>query len=137
MGFVLSANESTVEVVEGNVSVGGTRGVDKKVRPRYNYVTDDMVIIGFGVPAYSGEEVPKARLGKSTNVRSSKNFSIDAEKFETQLSADERVKLREKFRLETENAHESFTTIISPTPIGQNRIPAICEKEYCIYNTDK
>lgn len=137
VGFVLSANESTVEVVEGNVSVGGTRGVDKKVRPRYNYVTDDMVIIGFGVPAYSGEEVPKARLGKSTNVRSSKNFSIDAEKFETQLSADERVKLREKFRLETENAHESFTTIISPTPIGQNRIPAICEKEYCIYNTDK
>ncbi len=144
VGFVLSANENTVEVVEGNVSVNGTRGVAKKVRPRYNFVTEDMVIIGFGVPAYSGEEIPKVELRKSVNkypekrnIKSEKKFSIDAEKFDTQASADERVKLRENFNLETENTHESFIAIISPTPIGQNRNTVICEKEFCIYNADK
>ncbi len=144
VGFVLSANEKTVEVVEGNVGVSGTRGVAKKVRPRYDFVTNDMVIIGFGVPAYSGEEIPKVKLRKpvnkypeAKNVRTEKKFSIDAEKFETNLSADERVKLKENFRLKNVNAHESFMAIVSPTPIQQNRIPTVCENEFCIYNKGK
>jgi len=147
VGFVLSANESTVEVVEGNVGVGNTRGVAKKVRPRYSFITDDMVIIGFGVPAYSGEEIPKVELKKTVNrypetkkvkeVKKEKKFSIDAKKFETQLSPDERIKIQENFSVTTENTHESFVAIISPTPIVQNKIEKICEKDFCICSNDK
>ena len=144
VGFVLSANENTVEVIEGNVGVSGTRGVAKKVRPRYDFITNDMVIIGFGVPAYSGEEVPKAEKTKAVKihtepkrVKTEKEFSIDAEKFETHVSADERMKLKENFRNTNENTHEVFTAIISPTPIKQTKASETCEKEFCIYNSDK
>lgn len=147
VGFVLSANESTVEVIEGNVGVNGTRGVAKKTRPRYSFITNDMVIIGFGVPAYSGEEIPKVELKKTVNkypevkkvtkTKKEKKFSIDADKFETQMSADERIKLKENFVVnENKNSHEMFVAIISPTPIYQKKITTECENEFCIYNTN-
>lgn len=134
MGFVLSANESTVEVIEGNISVGGTRGVAQKVRPRYNFVTEGMVIIGFGVPAYSGEDVPKVKPVKKIQ-EARRSFSIDVDKFETHLSAERRIELRDNFRNKVENEHEMFTTIISPKPINQTSM--VCEKEFCIYNINK
>lgn len=131
IGFVLSADADTVTTVEGNVTVNGTRGVGKNVRPRYSYV-GDMIIIGFGVPAYSGEEVPKAE--KSTPEKTARrNFKIDAEKFETHMSAEKRIELRDKLTTVSETPHVDFTTIISPVP---SMVTSECDKKFCIYNPE-
>lgn len=139
IGFVLSADANTVTTVEGNVTVNGTRGVGKNVRPRYSYV-GDMIIIGFGVPAYSGEEVPKAVISKAEKSAPEKtarrSFKIDAEKFETQMSAEKRVELREKLTTVSENPHADFTTIIAPVPVMVTKASPLCDKEFCIYNPE-
>lgn len=136
IGFVLSADENTVTTIEGNVTVNGTRGVGKNVRPRYSYV-GDMIIIGFGVPAYSGEEIPKVKIKKSVNkypeIKTEEKFTINAEKFETHVTAEERVKLGESIKAVSLMPHEKFTSIISPKPA--KNISANCETEFCIYNT--
>lgn len=137
IGFVLSADENTVTTIEGNVTVNGTRGVGKNVRSRYSYV-GDMVIIGFGVPAYSGEEIPKAEIKKTLNkypeIKKEKKFTINAEKFETHVTAEERVKLSENFKAVETMPHEGFTSIILPSPI--KKISTSCKTEFCIYNTN-
>ncbi len=141
VGFVLSADENTVTVVEGNVGLNGTRGVAQKVRPRYSYVTNGMVIIGFGVPAYSGEEVPKVKLKKTVNtypeIKTEKKFTINAEKFETHVTAEERVKLGENFKAVSATPHADFTSIITPTPVTITKVPTECENKFCIYNSGK
>ena len=135
IGFVLSADADTVTTVEGNVSVKGTRGVDKNVRPRYSYV-GDMIIIGFGVPAYSGEEVPKAEK-TAPEKTARRSFKIDAEKFDTQMSAEKRVELREKLTtVAPETPHVDFTTIISPVPTITTTSSPECDKKFCIYNPE-
>lgn len=134
IGFVLSADANTVTTVEGNVTVNGTRGVGKNVRPRYSYA-GDMIIIGFGVPAYSGEEVPKAK-NTAPEKTARRNFKIDAEKFETQMSAQERVEIREKLTTVSENPHVDFTTIIAPVPTMTMNVLPECDKEFCIYNPE-
>lgn len=140
IGFVLSADENTVTTIEGNVTVNGTRGVGKNVRPRYSYV-GDMIIIGFGVPAYSGEEVPKAQIRKSANrypeIRNENKFEIDADKFETHVTAEERVKLGENFKASSTMPHSKFTSIITPVPSKSTGIPQKCENSFCIYSTNK
>ncbi len=101
IGFVVSADKNTVTTIEGNVTVKGTRGVGKNVRPRYSYV-GNMIIIGFGVPAYSGEEVPKAPVKKPENdssPRRTNRVSIDVKKFETCVPVEERIRLNETIRL--------------------------------------
>ncbi len=139
IGFVLSADANTVTTVEGNVTVNGTRGVGKNVRPRYSYV-GDMVIIGFGVPAYSGEEVPKAVISKTEKSAPEKtarrSFKIDAEKFETQMSAEKRVELRDKLTAVSETPHVDFTTIIAPVPTMVTNVSPECDKKFCIYNPE-
>ncbi len=140
IGFVLSADENTVTTIEGNVTVNGTRGVGKNVRPRYSYV-GDMIIIGFGVPAYSGEEIPRVEIKKAVNkypeIRTEKKFSIDADKFETNVTAEERVKLGESFKAVSAMPHSEFTSIIAPTPSKKMIIPAECDNAFCIYNINK
>ncbi len=140
IGFVLSADENTVTTVEGNVTVNGTRGVGKNVRPRYSYV-GDMIIIGFGVPAYSGEEIPKVKIKKTAEkypeIKTEKKFTINAEKFETHVTAEERVKLGETLKTVTPNVHEDFTAIISPKPVQNSNLPTECDKAFCIYNKNK
>lgn len=130
IGFVLSADENTVTTIEGNVTVNGTRGVGKNVRPRYSYV-GDMIIIGFGVPAYSGEEIPKVEIKKSADtypeIRTEKKFVLDADKFETHASVEERVKLGENLRSVCVESHDEFTSIISPIPSMKNMIPVECD----------
>lgn len=139
IGFVLSADENTVTTIEGNVTVNGTRGVAKNVRPRYSYV-GDMIIIGFGVPAYSGEEIPKVEIKKSADkypeIETEETFTIDAGKFETHVTAEERVKLGESIKAVSTMPHSEFTSIISPTPSKKTKIPAECDTEFCIYNTN-
>lgn len=140
IGFVLSADENTVTTVEGNVTVNGTRGVGKNVRSRYAYV-GDMVIIGFGVPAYSGEEIPKVKIKRTADVnaeiKAEKKAAIDAEKFETNVSVKERVKLGENLKTASAMPHREFTNIITPTPSKLIKLPAECENEFCIYNANK
>lgn len=140
IGFVLSADENTVTTIEGNVTVNGTRGVGKNVRPRYSYV-GNMIIIGFGVPAYSGEEIPKVEIKKAVNkypeIKTEKKFTIDADKFETNVTVEERVKLGENFKAVSAMPHSEFTSIIAPTPSKKTIIPTECDNEFCIYNTNK
>ncbi len=140
IGFVLSADANTVTTIEGNVTVKGTRGVDKCVRQRYSYA-GDMVIIGFGVPAYSGEEVPKAPVksvsaGK-TQAKVERVVPLDADKFETAVTAEERVKLGENFKISETAPHIDFTSIISPVPSRKSAILTECKNEFCIYNKVK
>lgn len=140
IGFVLSADENTVTTIEGNVTVNGTRGVGKNVRPRYSYV-GNMIIIGFGVPAYSGEEIPRVEIKKAVNkypeIKTEKKFTIDADKFETNVTVEERVKLGENFKAVSAMPHSEFTSIIAPTPSKKTIIPTECDNEFCIYNTNK
>lgn len=140
IGFVLSADENTVTTIEGNVTVNGTRGVGKNVRPRYSYA-GNMIIIGFGVPAYSGEEIPKVEIRKTVNeypeIGTENKFTIDADKFETHVTAEERVKLAESFKSVSVMPHSEFTSIITPTPSKKTIIPTECENAFCIYNVNK
>lgn len=109
IGFVLSADANTVTTVEGNVSVNGTRGVAQNVRSRYDYV-GDMIIIGFGVPAYSGEEVPKAQTKKTVE-----KTELDAEKFETCASVEERVKLGETIKTVQKTEETDLISVLNLT----------------------
>ncbi len=118
IGFVLSADENTVTTVEGNVSVNGTRGVGKNVRQRYSYV-GNMVIIGFGVPAYSGEEVPKAQIKKTSNSYNNATERLNAvrinpNKFETHASVEERLKLREEVMALPAPTTPDFICVLDP-----------------------
>ncbi len=140
IGFVLSADENTVTTIEGNVTVNGTRGVGENVRPRYSYV-GDMIIIGFGVPAYSGEEIPeveiKMAVNKYSEIKDENKFTIDADKFETNVTAEERVKLGENFKAVSAMPHSEFISIITPAPAKKTIIPTECENDFCIYNANK
>lgn len=138
IGFVLSADANTVTTIEGNVTVKGTRGVDRCVRQRYSFV-GDMIIIGFGVPAYSGEEVPKAPIGKTAGNKTekAKSYVLDTDKFETHVSAEERVRLGETLMMSQTAPHTAFTSIISPVPSMKSAISTECSNEFCIYNKTK
>ncbi len=118
IGFVLSADENTVTTVEGNVSVKGTRGVGKNVRPRYSYV-GDMIIIGFGVPAYSGEEIPKVEIKKTNDVypdavKRVRSVRINPDKFETYASVEERIKLSEEVMAIPAPTTPDFICLLDP-----------------------
>jgi len=120
IGFVLEADADTVTTVEGNVTVNGTRGVGRNVRPRYSYV-GDMIIIGFGVPAYSGEAVPEAVIKNngysSQQIEDEKEKElIDVDKFETNSSVETRIALTDSIRNAVdpkENCkHIEFATVV-------------------------
>lgn len=120
IGFVVSADANTVTTIEGNVTVNGTRGVGKNVRPRYSYV-GNMIIIGFGVPAYSGEEIPKAEIKKETNyypetpkVTPKKKKLIDPKKFETGSSVEDRIKLCEQITTVPQKEEADFIRVLDP-----------------------
>ncbi len=146
IGFVISATDSTVTTVEGNVSVNGTRGVAKNVRSRYSYV-GNMIIIGFGVPAYSGEEVPhvtqKPKNTVQNNVEkktsaSPKKELIDVKKFQTNASAEERIKLGEDIK---SSAKEDTACIFGLTSLNKSKPSYECLGKFCIcdkiYNKEK
>ncbi len=130
VGFVLSADENTVTTIEGNISVGSTRGVGKNVRNRYSYV-GNMIITGFGVPAYSGEEIPKIEIKKTASDYNQSTYEkqnqpiINAEKFETCASVDERIKLGEAVRTVSEKKESGFTCILNPNPIKNVQDPCV------------
>lgn len=145
IGFVISATDSTVTTVEGNVSVNGTRGVAKNVRSRYSYV-GNMIIIGFGVPAYSGEEVPhvtpKTTTQKSVRAKTSQSAKkeiIDVKKFKTNASAEERIKLGESIK--TAAKEEDTACIFNVTSLNKGKPSFECLGRFCIcdkiYNREK
>lgn len=146
IGFVLEADANTVTTVEGNVTVNGTRGVGRNVRPRYSYV-GNMIIIGFGVPAYSDEAVPEAVI-KNNNYASApqkpakkpakEKALIDVDKFETNSSAEERMALTDSIRNAVTDPKENcrnieFATVIEMSYKANDYIPysnteCICNK---------
>lgn len=126
IGFVVSADKNTVTTIEGNVTVKGTRGVGKNVRPRYSYV-GNMIIIGFGVPAYSGEEVPKAPIKKNTDnyvPRRTNRVSIDVTKFETHVSVEERIRLSETIK--TAEISTTFVSAFDAADIKKMECDTVC-----------
>ncbi len=107
IGFALTADENTVTTIEGNVRINGVVGVRKLVRPRYSF-SGKVIIIGFGVPAYSGEAIPKVKIKKTADnalqQKSSRNKKlIDVKKFETNSTVEERIELTELIKKSAEN----------------------------------
>lgn len=127
IGFVLEADADTVTVVEGNVSLKGTRGVDKKVRPRYSYI-GDMIIIGFGIPAYSDEEVPEAVIENTLKAAKSSPAvrQIDASKFETNSTVDERIASIKKISSDTDCKIMDFTTVVKAPYFASVQLSCEC-----------
>lgn len=124
IGFVLEADENTVTTVEGNVTVNGTRGVGKNVRPRYSFV-GDMIIIGFGVPAYSDEEVPKEVMKKSAEIFASSN-KINASEFETNATVDERIESIKKLSSENICTNIDFVTVVKAPYFASVKMSCDC-----------
>ena len=142
IGFVLSANSSTVTTVEGNTSVKGTRGVGKKVRPRYSYI-GDMVIIGFGVPAYDNEEIPKVKIKKTAQAAPAAAVKkvnagklIDVRKFETNATAQERLYFIESAKMNVPKTQEvckniDFISVINISYKPVDNTPCDCDVCIC------
>ncbi len=127
IGFVLEADANTVTTVEGNVTVKGTRGVGKNVRPRYSYV-GDMIIIGFGIPAYSDEEVPEAVIRNALKKAPASPAvkKIDASKFETNLAANERLESIKKISADSNCKNIDFVTVVKAPYFASVQLSCEC-----------
>lgn len=140
IGFVLYADENSVTTVEGNVNLNGRRSVVKITRPRNAY-SGSIIVIGYGVPAYDNEEVPKVAIKRQPDkvpVRSRrKKELIDVKKFETNSTVKERIKLNESIRnsaeaTETICRNIDFTSVVKISYCRNMAVP--CNSKICMCN---
>ena len=140
IGFVLSADKDSVTTIEGNVNLNGRKSVVKITRPRNAY-SGSIIIIGFGVPAYDNEEVPKVTIKKQPDkvpVKSNskrKKDLIDVKKFETNSTVDERIKLTEAIRKAAETTDTickniDFESVVKISYYNNSELP--CTSKICM-----